>query len=198
MLPDYPRLKADLSVRLVQFLRARHDFHLGPLSHINRIRFHEGDAYSLRRSSGEEEPGEFKEAAALITIKDEEVPAMTLESLLRKLDDAAQDMARQMAEGVYGSISAAMERVGNVVDAGGQRLTAQTILEALSKIQIDFNRDGSPRMPEMHIHPSLSEAVRLAGEELEKNGALKRQLRQLLVEKREEWRAREASRRLVG
>jgi hypothetical protein len=198
MLPDYPKLKADLSVRLVRFLRARHDFHLGPLSHVSRIKFFEGDTYSLKRSSGEVEPGEFKEAAALITIKDEEVPGMTLELLLQKLDDAAQDMARQQGESVYRSISEATEKAGNVVDAGGQRLTAQSILDALSKIQIDFNRDGTPSMPEIHIHPRLSEAVLRAGEELEKNSDLKRQLKQILAEKREEWRAREATRRLAG
>jgi hypothetical protein len=198
LLPDYPRIKAELAARLLRFLRIRHDFHLGPLSQIPRIRFHEGEAYSLKRSSGEEEPGEFKETAASITIKHDEVPSMTLDSLLQRFDEAAQEMARQQAEGVYGSISEAMERAGNVFDARGQRLTAQMIIEALSKIQIDFNRDGSPRMPEMHIHPSFVDAVRLAGEELEKNPALKRQFRQVLEEKKEEWRAREASRRLVG
>jgi hypothetical protein len=198
LLPDYPNLKSDLAAHLHRFLRMRHDLYLGPLSRIARITFREGQTYSLTRSSGEEEPGEFKEAAASITIKDAEVPSMTLESLLLRFDNAAQDMARQQAKGVYGSIAKATEKAGNVFDAGGQKLTAEMILEVLSKIQIDFNRDGSPRMPEMHIHPNLSDAVRLAGAELERNPALKRQLRQLLEEKKEEWRAREANRRLVG
>jgi hypothetical protein len=65
-------------------------------------------------------------------------------------------------------------------------------------MHIDFNADGTAQFPEMHIHPDLSNAARMAFEELEKNPGLNQQFRRMISEKREEWRAREADRKLVG
>lgn len=132
------------------------------------------------------------------SIPTKELPATTLDTILAKIDNAAQQIARQVAENIYQTISEAVERVGNTIDAKGQKPSAELILETLAKIQVDFDRDGKPRMPELHIHPTLEEATKLAFEELENNPELKKQFKQTMEEKREEWRAREASRILVG
>lgn len=78
------------------------------------------------------------------------------------------------------------------------RLSAEQILETLTQIQIDFRPDGTPILPDIHIHPDLADALRKALEELESDPDLRQQMKQLIVEKREAWRAREASRKLVG
>jgi len=198
LLPDFPDIKGDVTARLVEFLEARREYHLGPLSEVVHVRFFEGDGFGITRPSGEREPGEYKQVESTIEIKHEEIPTMTLDTLLAKLDEAAQGLARQIAEDMYRTISDAIQSAGNVIDAKGERLTAQTILDALSMLQIDFEADGTPRMPQMHVHPSLAEAVQRAGEELDRNPELKKQLGELWIIKREEWRAREASRKLVG
>lgn len=132
------------------------------------------------------------------TLNKSEIPTMTIEDVLLRLGETAQDMARQTAQYMYGTIAAAVDKVGNTVSAGGKKPTAETLLEALTKIQIDFNPDGSPRMPEWHVHPDAANAIELAGEELERDPELKREFGQLLARKKEEWRAREANRKLVG
>jgi hypothetical protein len=198
MLPDYPGVKRELSTRLDAFLKERVDFHLGPLRRIRRIKLFEGDSQMLTRASGEQESTEFKEVRAGFSIRVDEFPTLTLASLLERFDQVAQDVARQTAENLYSTVSRAVERVGNVVDAKGERFSAELILETLSTMQIDFDSDGTPHLPELHIHPSLAEAAKLAEEEVKGNRELRRQFARIIEEKREEWRAREASRRLVG
>jgi hypothetical protein len=198
MLPDYPKVKSHLSQRLNSFVQERIDFHLGPLRTVARIRLFEGSTRSMTRESGEVDPGRTFEARAELALGKDELPMITLQDVLAKLDRGAQEMARQMAENTYQTISDAVEKVGNVTDAGGRRLTAEVILDALSSIHIEFRPDGTARMPEMHIHPSLAEAAKLAIAELEGNADLRRQFQQIIEDRREVWRAREASRKLVG
>jgi hypothetical protein len=198
VLPDYPKLKKDLASQLTRFLQDRTRAYLGPLAEIRRLRAFEGDAFSIVRAGEEEEPHEFDDVESIVTISNDELPTMTLESLLAKLDEAAEGIARQIAQGIYRTIFEATERAGAVLDTGGQQVSAQTILDALSGMQIDFNDDGTARFPQIHIHPDLSEALRIAMEQLDSNPSLRREFRRLLERKREEWRVREASRKLVG
>jgi hypothetical protein len=103
-----------------------------------------------------------------------------------------------MAEAFYRSMSETLDRAGQSISAQGRPLSAEHILEMLTKIQIDFDQSGTPRLPEIHIHPRMQEAADKAMRELQTNAELGRQWEALIVQKKEEWRAREASRRLVG
>ena len=199
MLPDFPKLKSDISARLLDFLRLRFRYHLGPLSEIQRYTVFEGAGKSrLVRSSGEIEESDMKSISAEFSIKDDEVPTMTLESLLERLDEVAKVMAQQMAQHTYQKVSEAVKKVGNVVDARERKLSAELILEGLSKIHIDFGPDGKPKMPSFHIHPDLTKAAQLAIEQFEQNPDLQKQYAEIMQDKKEKWRARESSRKLVG
>ena len=198
MLPDFPELKSEISDTLFEFLRLRISYHLGPLSEIRHIQYFESTDRRVRHASGETEEHQMRRMEAEMTIKHDEFPNMTLEKLLEKLDHVAQEMARQMAQYTYQTISEATAKVGNVIDAKRAKLSAETILEALTKIQIDFDSVGRPKMPSVHVHPNLESAVLLTIKQFDENPALKKQFREIIQRKKEEWRAREASRRLVG
>lgn len=198
MLPDFTRVKTDLAEMLEALMRQLVRRHLGPLGRIPRVTLFEGGSQVLSRPSGEEEPTAFREIQVRFMVTDDEAPTMTFTSLVEKMNAAAEEIAKKMAADLYGTIHRAVEQVGNVVDAQGERFSARLILETLSRMQIDFGPNRAPRMPELHVHPDLSEAVDRAQRELSENPRLKRQFKQMLDEKREEWRAREASRRLVG
>jgi hypothetical protein len=198
VLPDYPGVKAELAAWLQDAFQQLVDHHLGPLRRVRRSRLFQGDAQVLTRPSGREDPTEFREAKVSFTIRDDELPTITLQSILERMEQAAREMARQIAEDMYRTITKTVEQVGNVVNAKGQRISAELILETLSKIQIDFNPDGTARMPEVHIHPDLAEAANIAEKEFKDNTGLRKQFKQIMETKREEWRAREANRRLVG
>jgi hypothetical protein len=198
MLPDYPEVKSELLDMLVEFLKTRITNYLGPLSEIPRSKVFEEDGHTLTRSSGEREQTNFQEYRAGFRVSDEELPTLRMDSLLERLDKTAEEMARQQTQSVFSQVSEAVERVGNVVDAEGKRISAQVILDVLSKMHVEFNSDLTPQWPTLFIPPGLSDAIQLAQEEYESDPELKKQFSQLVERKREEWRAREASRKLVG
>ncbi len=197
MLPDYPRVKTDLAAFLEDFLRQRVEVHLGPLGEIPRERVPEGDGHALERPTGEVTDVPFEELRSGFSVKTAEIPTLSLQAVLEKFDQAAQELADQMVKNMYKSIHQAVEQVGNTVSAKG-RLSAETILEMLARISIDFSPDGKPQLPQIHLPPNLADTMQRALAELEENQVLKKQFLGLIQEKKEEWRAREASRKLVG
>jgi hypothetical protein len=199
MLPDFTSLKAELSKFLIEFVRLRMQVHFGPLAKIPRQNFPEGDASAIERAaSGEVEETQFMPAHAELQVKMAEIPSLTLQEVLQRMDKMAESLAGQMAEAFYRSMSETLDRAGQSISAQGRPLSAEHILEMLTKIQIDFDQSGTPRLPEIHIHPRMQEAADKAMRELQTNAELGRQWEALIVQKKEEWRAREASRRLVG
>ncbi len=172
--------------------------HFGPLSKIQRQNFPEGDASAIERASGEVEATQFQPAHAELQVAIAEIPSLTLGEVLQRLDKMAESLAGQIAEGFYRTIGEVLEGAGQSISAHGRPLSAEHILEVLTKIHIDFDASGKPRLPEMHIHPRMQEAAERAMAELQSNAELGRQWESLIVQKKEEWRAREASRRLVG
>lgn len=198
MLPDWPKLKAELGERMREFLDARVDHYLGPIGKVPHVRFFEGNRSQIERPSGQIESSDYAEMRSELVLEHAAIPSLTPEALLRKLDETAKDMARQMGEHFFKTLSDSLDRAGNVVDAKGAPLNAETLLSALSTMQISFELDGTPRMPEMFISPALSEAAHLAQKKLNEDPDLKAQLAKIIDRQREDWRAREASRNLVG
>jgi hypothetical protein len=88
--------------------------------------------------------------------------------------------------------------VGNEIDGGGRPLSAELILDAWEKVQIDFDSDGGPQWPTIVVHPTQKDRLIAELSRLDFDLELRRRREALLTRKREEWRAREASRILVG
>ena len=107
-------------------------------------------------------------------------------------------MARQVGEDVRRTMSKAAESVGNVLSEPGKALDADTILAAMAKLRIEFHPNGEVQMPEFDVPPSLAKAKERALADLHSVPEKIRAFDQLVDRKREEWRAREASRKLVG
>jgi hypothetical protein len=198
MLPDFPQLKSELAARLNHFLEKRMHFHLGALSEARKINYIEGDRSKMIRHNGDIEPILPTELKASISWNEAELPSITLEEVLTRLDEAAKEMAAQMARQTYASLSQTSEKAGTVVDAKNTPMRAELILEWFSQIYLDFNRDGKPQLPSIISHPSQSEGVKEALKELDRNPNLNHKFREIIETKREDWRVREASRRLVG
>jgi hypothetical protein len=130
-------------------------------------------------------------------VKFDEVPTLTLIDILRSLDEVAQKIADQMAKHAYSSISEAAERVGNVVKAAG-KITPEVILELFDKIEIEFDDNGNPEFPSIHIHPDVAETLKEALAQLQEIPENRQRFEAILAIKKEKRRVREANRKLVG
>jgi hypothetical protein len=170
----------------------------GPLGQVPRGRVFEGGRNVLVREDGSQEETEIREAGSEMRISADEIRSLHLTNLLEKLDVAAEEIVTKQAKHFYETISKGVEQVGNNLNAGGQPLTAELFLEAFQKILIDFNADGSPQMPTVHISPGQKDDVTRMFQRFETEPPLKQRFDNLIAKKREEWRAREANRKLVG
>jgi hypothetical protein len=198
MIPDFPVLKKELNRAITRFMRERFKFHQGPLSDVPQGRVFEGRRNVIVREDGSEDETKIREVSAETRIAADEIRELHLPKLLEKLDATVQEMAATQARHFYETISEGAEKIGNTVDGGGQRFTAELFLQAIERIWIEFNADGSPQMPTIHISPNQTDDVKRTIERLESEPDLKKRFDAIMTKKREEWRAREADRKLVG
>jgi hypothetical protein len=198
MLPDQFLLKAEVRSRLNVLFRQMVNGYLGVVAEAPRSVIHEGRRTVIVRESGEVDETKLFQASAAFEIKASEVSAMSLQELHSRLDVAARGMAKQISQGFFQNVSEAVDKVGNAVDGKGRGFTPELILEVLERIWIEFDEHGRPQMPTMVIHPDQATQVQQAFKQLDNDPDLSDRFARLMDKKREEWRAREASRKLVG
>ena len=121
-----------------------------------------------------------------------------LEDVVNALMPVSTEIGAKMAKHMFQTIEAGVKSVGNELSAGGKPITAELILDALDKVLVDFGADGQPKWPTIVIHPSLSDRLKAEDARFGSEPALAQRFAETIERKREEWRAREASRVLVG
>jgi hypothetical protein len=198
MLPDFPLLKKDVSIPLLEFLARRRDFYLGPLARMRQSALFEGEGQRIGRESGVFEDSETWSLHATFELTPEELETMTLEKILVRLNSMAKDLAGQMAKNFYGAMRRTTEKTGQVVDGSHREISADIIMEMFDKLDFDFDRNGQPLMPELHIPPNLENKLRSVLEDAQNNEELRSRFESLIERKKGDWLAREASRKLVG
>lgn len=198
MLPDFVVLKKEIDDVLTLFMRKRFKFHCTGIQDIPREQLFEGAGMAVQRATGDLDESKFIENKIEFSISYDEVPTLSLNEVLQKLDKAAKEMADQAQKYFYLKINQDLDRLGRTVDRKGKPFTAETILEALQSINIEFDANGKHHDLELHTSPQLEKAVKKSFADLETDPVLKKRYEDLMMQKREEYRVREASRRLVG
>lgn len=198
MLPDLTVLKHRVQERLNAFARERQKHYVGPFADASKMIIREGAESVIVRGDGTQDTTEIVTAETEISLTGEELEVMTLAEALRQTDEMVKNLAAQMSKHFYQTMFDATERSGNVVDNRGMPLTAETFLQVLEKMQIDFDGDDWPSSLKIVIPPSMEDRVKQLHEEFETNIELQRKHEQLVEKKRSEYVAREASRKLVG
>jgi len=198
MLPDFPLLKRDLGRAITRWQERRTRMYQGEIGKIQRAQVFEGDRNVIVRTDGSLEETSYISSSAKLIIPASEAEQIDLPELLMKLDPIAEDMARQQSRGLYEAIVEGVEKVGNSVDAQGQRLSPELFLRCLERVIIPFDREGSPLMPKLHVHPALGAEAEKAWKELHETPELSARFQEIINKKRDEWNAGEASRVLVG
>ena len=96
-------------------------------------------------------------------------------------------------------VEEAAEEVGNVVHADGE-LTQDKYLEIFRTIDMDFDPTTLKLAPGFRwvMHPDMAARVVPKVQEWEKDPAFNAKYERIMATKREEWRDREARRKLVG
>ena len=197
MLPDFPDVKRVVLRSAAHLTRmgAEQDALLGS---IPSFRQHEGNRATLRRVDGTEAVLDYKAplvAKVEFTIDQvrEQGPAVTLQAARRM----AHELNQQLADRLIETIENTTEEVGNVVHAGGKPFTTRTYLDGLRVLDLSFDEDGIWKPPRLVGSEQLEKRIAAVLGAAEGDSAYIAERDAIVAAKREEWRAREANRRLV-
>lgn len=196
MLPDYSETKR-LFVRFFQTYARRKARAISPFADVQTRYLHEGRGMKVTRADKSESNTETQQLSSEMQIKFDEIPDLTLEKAVAKYDEMILDMVRKQTGFALQRLSEDIP-ASQSVDAKGKKLDAEIILEMLETIQLEFYPDGRPH--ELHVIGGLfsPERLKAVDEQFQNSPELQKRHNELIERKREEWRAREASRKLVG
>ena len=196
MLPDYSETKRLFS-RFFQTYARRKMRAISPFAAVQTRYLHEGRGMKVVRADQSQSDTETQQFSSLMEMKFDEIPDLTFEKAIAKYDEMILDMVRKQT-------GFALERLNEdipksqTVDAKGKKLDAEILLEVFETIQLEFYPDGRPH--ELHVIGDLftPERMKAVDEQLQNNPELQKRRDELMARKKEEWRAREANRKLVG
>jgi hypothetical protein len=79
--------------------------------------------------------------------------------LIETLVGAGAEMRSEMARQLFARMDEIAEQNGMVVDARGEAFSVDLFVEALEKMDIDFDASGIAIMPECVVHPTKMEKI---------------------------------------
>jgi hypothetical protein len=155
MIPDFPREKEKIMHFWNKYLIAKNQELLGFFGTLPAHMNHEGHQWALNRADGTGDNQPYHQIEGLMTVEISEVPSLTPDKIREKLDKIADDMARQISQGMIAEISRVTKEVGNEVNAEGQPLSQGLFLQMLEKMDLDFDENGNWNPPTIVMHPDL-------------------------------------------
>jgi hypothetical protein len=200
VLPDFLSLRRELEKHLIVRLTAMVHQKEPILAQITGLTLQEGDtiAYDQMTEAGMRTVSEdFKEGRAEFSVAYKEVATLSGEKLEAKLNEIAEDLARQHSEAVQAVLDRTTREVGNALDAGGTPLTREMHLQMMERVEMNF--DPKTGRPEMTFWASqkMIESFQAAMDEWEKDPEFLQKSKEIMARKYEEWRDRESRRKLV-
>ena len=194
MLPDFTRVKTRTNRDLGRWVRQQIPIVAPLLKGVATFQQHEGRTSTIVREDGSEDPTDYHTISAETVTNRDEMKRFDLKAIHQTLRELAIQIGQAQTQKLLDAVEQAANSVGNVVHTHGQ-LTPDKYLEAYRIREIDF--DPQTRQPTAgHVEvmpPDMAAKVK----EWEKNPVFKAEFEQIMAVKREEWRDREANRKLV-
>lgn len=198
-LPKYKEVKAIIEKNIYRRFGDVMKFEMRPFNESPNIIQHEGKTliHNTLDNQSSQKIMKYKKAEVTYKLAHQKLATMTPEGAMVILDEKAKDMGGQMAKHQFQVLSDTVKETGNSVDAKGQKLTPDLILETMRKISIDFDKDGKPKLPTIVISDKMSDAWKKVIKEAEADPYHKEEFDKIIEQKRKEYNAEQASRKLV-
>ncbi len=196
MLPQFPKTQ-----KLIDELanEAMFDamYEAGPLLlEIQSYQQNEGRKGSFQIDSGEIEQIDFKKTSVEMSSPAKPGQGESLNEILAMTARGGAEMGRKMQDTILQSVEAATEKVGNVIQIRNNEITPEAFLETMEKVEIDFDEDGRSRSS-WFLPPAMAAEFHKNYETWQQDPILRAKLAALEEKKKEQFRARETSRRLA-
>ena len=150
------------------------------------------------REDKSEDSIDYQSVSCESVLNREEMKRFDFKALLEKLTEFANQIGQAQTRQLLKTAEKAADSVGNVVRARGE-LTPEKYLEVFRQVEMDFDPQTLQLKPGFVwvMHPDMAASVVPKVEEWEKDLAFKAEYERIMTMKREEWRDREANRKLV-
>ena len=199
MLPDFPKIKKDIRKKLIiPYVKNKGASLLGILNQMPVTKVHEGSNSQLLRRDGTQDTARPNHISGSFSYKLPDIKDMTIEDVFKKIDDATEELITKQINHVVSKIEAVCEETGNVLNLNNEKFTAVHYLELLEKLEIRFDRNGDPVLPDVILGASLDpRVIKEEMEKVQKDETLRKRFSGIISKKREEHNAREGNRELV-
>lgn len=197
MLPDFTKAKEKVHDMLMQGLSRRARAYMGPFA-LKEYRIFEGRELATKTDDGKELFSKTQEISGKVPVKTEDIQSGNPQKVFDILDTIAQQMAQEQTKMMFRELGRICDETNQKIDFKGARFNPDMFLQTLEKVWVDFDSDGNMKNPMFVVSPKLADRVKEEMEKAEKNTEFKKKYDALVAKKREEWRARETSRKLVG
>lgn len=196
MLPDYPEIKGRLLRRLGEQIQEKARLQAPLFSRIASYCQHEGDSFEIEGQDGSKVSRRFIEYKRKFEVLVDGTPGELARNVETEIDRTADDFAESAERTILNTLQDATK--GRGIDAGGQPPSPELLIEALDKMEIDFDFHGVLHMPKFLVHPDLAPALQAAWDTLRTNAKYRDKIEELITRKRREWVIRQSHRKLVG
>jgi len=195
MLPDFPEIKRKLKLDFNKALSNKVE--LDPLlSNIRKSKKHEGQSLTTKTFDGHFDKTSYKKIGSEFKIKIDDIIENGYNAYETHINEIADDIKKQESGIIYAKLNEVTSKAGNVV-ASNKPLSPEIIFQALKKMAIDFNDDGTPRNLTFVMHPDQWGKIKDLIPTWERDPEYNRQYNEILEIKRKEWDDRESNRKLV-
>ena len=199
MLPDFTKAKARAERHLLRIVKQQVPIVAPLLKGVATYVQHEGLGSHLTRADNSTSTINYQHFEFPMTFSREELKRFDLSVVLQRLADLAQQMGEAQTKRMLEVVGEAADEVGNVVHVGGE-LKQDKFLDIFRKVEMDFDPKTLKLLPGFTfvMHPKMAAKVGPKIQEWEKDPEFNAKQERIMATKREEWRDREARRKLVG
>jgi hypothetical protein len=157
-LPEYERAQFDLFHSAVRHLmKAKNSLY---------AQIQEGDhsetipATQNTMPSGETVTSEPIMMESKIVFQWDDIRNCNLDALAEQADNAAEERLSIVMPRLFEMLGKTSEAAGTATDMAGAPLTFESYLAAFSKIELRFEENGEPIMPQLVVHPDTAKMLR--------------------------------------
>ena len=198
MLPDFPKAKARAERDLLRAVEEQVPNVAPLLKGIAKYHQHEGRRRHLTRVDQSTSAGKYQMFEFSFDLTVEDFRCGDLSTVCHKMVDLARRLGEHQTKRMLEVAKEAADKVGNVVHADGE-LTQDKFLDIFRKVDLDFDPETLDLAPGFSfvMHPEMADKVLPRMRAWERDPEFRAKYEHIMATKREEWRDREARRKLV-
>jgi hypothetical protein len=147
-------------------------------------------------ASGEIEKIDFKKSSVEMKSRHKPGRGDSIEDMLAVMAKGGAALGAKMQDGILKDVEAATEKVGNVISIKDGIITPEAFLEMMERVEIDFDEDGQSQSS-WFLPPDMAAELHKNYQAWQQDPQLKAKLAEIERKKKDQFSAREASRRLA-